>query len=630
MKIINLGVFAHVDAGKTSVTEQMLGLSGVVRNTGSVDKGTASSDYLEMERRRGISVKAAATNFEWKQTQINLIDTPGHTEFIAEVERSLLAVDSAVLVVSAVEGIESGTETIWHLLREFQIPTVFFINKIDRVGADAEGVINAIRDKFGISLFAVNDDLTEFAAEYNDEILEKYLAGFPVKSEQIDVVLSQAVAENQAFPVICGSAVDGVGVDTLLDGIVRFLPNAPIDDESEPSGIIFRIDHDARLGRVAHIRLWSGVLHPRDTVQPSGSTTPAKITQIKKYRSQRSDDLSELRAGDIGALCGISDARVGDTIGNAKMRNIRFSTPLLYTNVVPKNPDELPKLSEAMAILSAEDPSLALDRQRETGELTVSVAGTIQIEYLSSALNERFHLDAEFLPPKVIYRETPSKPGVGFDDYTWPKPCWAVLEFAIEPGEPGSGLRYECKVSSGDLLPRYKAHVESAVPRALRQGPRGWEVTDLKVTMTHGGWHHVHTHPLDFFVCTPMAIANGLQNTGTDLLEPILSFRLTAAEDLAGRLIGELLAMRAETEDSRIENGSFIAEGRIPLATSMNFPERLASISGGRGRFSTVFSHYQRVDEALGVNRPRRGVDPLDRPKFILWARGALGNFSDV
>lgn len=246
---------------------------------------------------------------------------------------------------------------------------------------------------------------------------------------------------------------------------------------------------------------------------------------------------------------------------------------------------------------------------------------------MAEILRQRFDLEVSFGKPAVIYKETPSGNGVGIDEYTMPKPCWAVLKFRIEPGEPGSGIIYKSEVSPNKIPYRYQNHVEIAVPGALRQGLKGWEVIDIRVTLIDGGYHEVHTHPLDFFVATPMALMKGLEDSGTTLLEPVLSFYITAPEDCAGKIIGEIINIRGTFDSPSIENGRFIIRGLFPAATSLEFPIRLASITSGKGIISTRFHSYQKCPEDIKATKPFRGVNPLERSKFILWARNAFGRF---
>jgi ribosomal protection tetracycline resistance protein len=643
MKRINIGIMAHVDAGKTSITEQFLYHTGAIRTIGRVDKGTAHTDFLGVERSRGISVRAAVTMLETRDAQINLIDTPGHVDFSGEVERTLMVIDGVILIVSAVEGVQAHTEIIWEALKKRGIPVIFFINKIDRTCADVYTVISQIKERLTSELCVlynpsdqgqenasiVKQDITECIAERDEKILETYLEG-NVTSEAVLHAAREIVISAKLFPVLCGSAMYGTGIDELLDCVTEFFPYAHGDREAPVSGIVFKVDYDPVMGKTAHVRLYQGRLCNRDSVTLVGrSGHEGKITQIRKFYGEKYKDTGLVEAGDIAALCGLSGLAVGDIIGcnDAIPKAIKWVMPLLNVSVFPAAQNSFQDLVRALSILNEEDPLLEFYSSKETGELLLSITGMIQTEVLTEILRERFNLEVSFGKPSVIYKETPLKEGEGFDAYTMPKPCWAVLKFKIEPGLSGNGIMYKSEVPPKKIPYRYQNHVEIAVPKALRQGLKGWEVIDANITLIDGGYHDIHTHPLDFFVATPIALMKGLQNTGTALLEPILSFRIVVPQEFGGKIIGEIIKMRGSFESPFIENGRFIITGLFPVATSMEFPIMLASITSGKGIVSTRFHSYQKCPEDVDATLPYRGINPLDRSKFILWARNAFGQF---
>ena len=636
IKIINLGIAAHVDAGKTTITEQLLLTAGAIRTAGSVDDGTAHTDFMEIERKRGISVKAASTVLSWKNCDINLIDTPGHTDFAAEVERSVRVVDCVVFVVSAVEGIQAQTEVIWKALKNLKKPVIFFINKTDRLGANPEKIFEDIKNKFtktavffgNESIFPnLSEKIEESVCEKNDVLLEKYLDGKVSKAEIADELKKQ-FANCEIYPVLKGAAISGVGVPELLNLICFICPDASItgDENGEVSGVIFKIEHNKQSGRLSHVRLYSGSVKNRDVIYNKTSGIDEKIVQIRKNKLQKTIDTGFLTAGDIGIICGFSNAKLGDIIGSGK--NVpplyKISAPLLRAKITPSDENKYPELVSAISELSAEDPLLEMYWEQSERELIVNVTGLIQIEILESILAERFNIDAKFSKPSVIYKETPTKPGYGFEAYTMPKPCWAIIKFFIEPGERGSGYIYKSEVGDNKILYRYQSQIEQAIPDSLKQGPLGWNVTDLKITLVDGESHFLHTHPLDFIHTTPMAMMRGLADCGTTLLEPMLDFRITADESLSSKIIGEIISMRGTFDSPSIINGSFTVEGRYPAATSIDFPVRLASMTSGRGTLAAAFSGYEPCPLELGATTPYRGINPIDREKYILWFRGAI------
>lgn len=658
----NVGIFAHVDAGKTTTTEQMLYLSGSIRSLGSVDEGTAQTDWLEVERTRGISVRSAVTRYVWRGTEVNLVDTPGHVDFLSEVERSLRVMDGAVLIVSAVEGVQAQTEVIWQALRDLGIPTLLYVNKLDRIGADPERVMDEIRrlltdrataiqatgaveasftgavDLVGLSENAkleeseaavwrsARDKLTDAVAVNDDTLLEKVLEHGTLTDEELKPALIAASRSAALFPVLFGASGRGVGVERLMDAIVDLLPSPAGDAEAALSGIVFKLDKDPSMGRVAYVRMYGGVLRNRDSVRNMTQDIEEKVTQIRKVDGQRSEDVGVLVAGDIAAVYGWSRARIGDVIGQADRvpGERRLAEPLLTVQAHWRNESQYAAVVAAFQELADEDPQLDVQWMPEDRELHLKVMGPIQVEVLTQMMASRFGLDVYFDEPSVIYKETPIAAGEGNVVYTMPKPCWAILRFKIEPLPRGSGLVYSADVRTERLLERYQNEVARRVPEALEQGLRGWPVTDLKVTLVEGEYHVWHTHPLDFVVATPMGIMDGLLNTGTKLLEPMLSYRLSTPEEFGGKLMSELVLMRGTFDTPNVRGGRMEIEGVVPVATSLDFPARLGSLTKGRGTLTTRFAGYQDCPSDVDRSRKRRGVNPLDTAKWILATRNAL------
>lgn len=645
-RIRNLGILAHVDAGKTTLTENMLFLSGSTRAVGNVNKGTSLSDQLEVEKKRGISVRAAALSFAWKGVQINLIDTPGHVDFSAEVERSLRVLDCAVLVLSAVEGIQAQTEPIWSGLEAMGIPVILFINKIDRMGADSAAVIESCRRELSADVIPLNrgenegdeeatlvdlfespgDELIEMIAGKDDGLLEKYLEEEVLEGEEIREALVRCVGERKLFPVLCGSAKNNVGTEEMLDRIVDCFPDADTDCERPVSGVVFRIDHDPKLGRVAGVRLYAGKLENRDAVVNSTAGREEKITQIKRSFLNSFEDTGVLRAGDIGFLCGMPEVRIGDVLGDPEPvpGNYALSEPLLSVQVTPCEEKDHTRLAEALQQLSSEDPHLNFRWLSEERELHLKIMGAIQTEIVTDILKDRFGIDAVFSEPTVIYKETPAKPAYGAESYTMPKPCWAIVEYLLEPGERDSGVSYASKVSVDEIKLKYQNEIAACIEEALKQGIKGWEVTDLKITLTDGSDHVLHSRPGNFKLATNIALMKGLTAADTILLEPILAFRISASEELVGKVTTDIVNMRGSFEPPETAGGNFVLRGRFPLATSMDYAIRLGGLTSGKGKLSVRFDGYEECPDGLGVVREYKGICPLDRSKYILKMRGAI------
>lgn len=645
--IINIGIVAHADAGKTTLTEQLLYEAGELRTLGSVDSRNTQTDWLDIERQRGISVKASSTRLFWRDCQLNLIDTPGHVDFAGEVQRSLSMLDAAVLVVSAAEGIQGQTEVLWEALDKLSVPTLLFINKLDRVGAEPEGLIRELSERFSRDLVVMErwenardrscrvfplepgsgplcDRLTELAVDSDPKAQEHFLNDEPIPPQTLLRALQERIADRKAFPAYLGAAALGVGVRELLDGIL-LLPRAGRDEGAPLSGLVYKVEHDKAMGKAAHVRLFSGSISNRDPVPVRGREQVEKVTQIRRVLGHRTVDMGKLSAGDIGALYGLSDIKVGDIIGSEALnREVTLAAPLLKAQVFPRRPEQLTEMVAALRELTDEDPLLDMDWEPEERELYIKITGMIQLEVIAAFMRDRFGMEAEFASPSVIYKETPTRSGVGIEEYTWPKPCWACIEFAIEPMERGYGFRFESAVGDREILSRYQAHIAQTLPEALKQGLYGWEVTDLKITLTGGSHHLIHTHPLDFFTATPMALMNGLENTGSTLLEPMVTMRFSAQEQHAGSLIRDVIAMRGSFDSPVIHKGSLTMEARVPVATSLDYPVSFGSLTGGRGVLSSRFSGYEPCPLELGRTTMRRGLDPRDRSKWILHSRGAL------
>lgn len=648
-KIINIGVLAHVDAGKTTLTESFLYLGGVIKNLGNVDKGTAQTDFLDIEKERGISVRSAASTFYWKDVQINLIDTPGHIDFSADVERTLGILDAAILVISAVEGIQAHTENIWLALKEHKIPTLIFINKIDRLGADTTRVLDEIRNDLSSNIVVlqestndgekdkantidcwnenhIQEEIFESIANTNDAILEKYLNDETVSFRELDDELKVAVGRFQLVPILMGAAKNMLGVNELLDAVVSYMPLAKGNEDKPFSALVFRVDHNKKLGKVVGIRIFDGKISNRDVIVNSTQKTEEKVSLVKRYKAGKLEDCASLGAGDIAAVCGLANTQIGDVLGSGDLvpKNVKLNSPLLMVQVKAENDKDYAALAEAIQILTSEDPSLQFEWLREDKELHIRIMGWIQIQVLENILENRFKIRAKFNDPSVIYKESPTTSAEGFARYWMPKPCWAIIKLKIEPGKAGSGVIYSSEVGVNNVKQKYQNEVERTISKALKQGPKGWEVTDLKITFIAGEDHEIHSRPGDFTIATPMAIMNGLLNTKTKFLEPYLWFKIAAPEGLLGAITSDIIQMRGSFESPEMANGKFSLEGIIPVATSMDFPIKLSSRSGGKAKIKTRFHSYKECTDEQGVIRPYKGISPLDEAKYILKARKAI------
>jgi ribosomal protection tetracycline resistance protein len=565
---LTIGILAHVDAGKTSLTECMLYESGATKDRGSVDQGSAITDGMAMEKDRGISIKTATVDFEWKGTHINIVDTPGHVDFSAEVDRALSVLDLVVLVISAVEGVQAHTLNLWESIKERRIPAIIFINKIDRAGADPEDVFRELEKDLGASLFALNYpniispkefDVVDFSnskeylssyiidkslanlAEVDESFFEAYLDG---NTSNLLAILSKskmAIGRRELTPVLFGSAKMHSGIDRLLDVVIGGVRLERAETENL-NARVFKVEYDSKLGRLAHVRIFNGAFRTKDTIQSSGAYQEVKINQIFQSRLGKLVQVKELGEGDIGVITTSDVVLAGDMLG-AIVDSDSFSAiiePVLSVQAVAKEEKDYQKLGEALEILNVEDPQIDFRWYKDEREYHLKILGPIQTEVMKDSLARRFGIEADFLPPTVIYKETPKSTAEGYVRYWMPKPCWAIMTFKIEPGELGSGVTFDSKVRTSDISTKYQNEVKRAVPWSLRQGIKGWEVTDIKIILIEGSEHNVHSNPGDFLLATPMGVTRGIEAADTDLLEPMYAFKIKAHSDLLGSIASDL------------------------------------------------------------------------------------------
>ena len=647
----NIGILAHVYAGKTTLTENFLFLTGQTRKKGSVDDGSAVTDSLVIEQKRGISVRSTAVTVPWKGQRINVLDTPGHVDFSSEVERVLRVLDGAIVVLSAVEGVQAHTISLVKILQEMSIPFLFFVNKIDRDGADFESVFEDVQKDLGVSLLPINcpenegthqadtvpfwegassfsqlkSQLVESIVEFDDRILTQFLEGDVLSEKEIFDLGLLLVKKGTLIPILAGSAKNSIGVAALLDAVVDYLPTPDLDASLPFSALVYKVEHHKLHGRLAHIRIFDGEVQSKGAVFLLREKESRNIGVTKKIMLSKLEDVDTLKAGDIGIITGVSDIYAGDILG--VQGRIPAATvlqnPVMTVQVVPENKHDYHQLQNALQVLDSEDPSLALKWYKESQEFHLRIVGPMQTEILESQITERFGIPVRFEDPMIIYKERPLAEAEGYVRYWMPKPCWAIMTFLIAPGEIGSGMTYESKVRTSDVHRKYQNEIERTLPRALKQGIKGWEVTDLKITLIQGEDHEVHSRPGDFVLATPMGILRGLEACGTEFLEPVLYFSIKAPEEMLGKVASDLTRMRARFESPSFEHGYFSLDGVVPAATSLQYSIQLSALTSGKGRIIFRFKGYEPCPKDEGVVRPYKGVSPLDEAKWILHQRGA-------
>ena len=650
--IITIGVLAHVDAGKTSLTECLLYKSGTTQAQGSVDKGSAITDGLAMERNRGISIKTATVDFEWEGTHINLVDTPGHIDFSAEVDRALSVLDLIVLVVSAKEGVQAHTLNLWESIKERNLPVLVFINKIDRPGADLEQVFTDFEKDLGAKLFALNmgdnsipekpkvisfkDSFSNISspiitkslenlAELDELFLEQYLEG---NRYNLDEVLSKAMVQVKnrcLIGLIFGSAKLDLGVDELLDQLKEYLqPKSEIETAS--SAKVFKVEFEEKLGRLAHVRSYGGILKSKDVIWSQKLQKEIKINQIYRRVLGSAAQIEQLSEGEIGMITSSDLIQAEDVLGRKEFPSgfSSISRPVLSTQAVAEKVKDYQKLGEALEVLFMEDPVLDFRWFKEEREFHLKILGPIQTEVLKETIAMRYGIETTFLRPKVIYKETPKKSAEGYVRYWMPKPCWAIMNFLIEPAPEGSGVIFDSKVRTSEISVKYINEVKRAIPWSLKQGIKGWEVTDVKITLTEGSEHTVHSNPGDFLLATPMGIMRGLELAGTELLEPMYAFQIKASQEFLGPVSSDLNQMKAQLDAPVFDGDFFTISGRVSVEQAMDYGVKFNATTSGKGRLKLTLDGYEKTSFSEEKVREFKGVSPLDESQWILHRRGAF------
>ncbi|WP_232664849.1 elongation factor G [Pseudonocardia sp. TRM90224] len=655
MTTLNLGILAHVDAGKTSLTERLLHTAGVIDEIGSVDGGSTQTDSLALERRRGITIKSAVVSFEVGGATVNLIDTPGHPDFIAEVERVLNVLDGAVLVVSAVEGVQAQTRVLMRTLQRLRIPTLIFVNKVDRSLADPAAVFGSIKGRLTPSVVAMGsvtgagtrdavaepahdlvDALTDVLAQHDDEVLAAYVDGRPLGPFELRKRLVAQVRETRVHPVFFGSAITGTGVDALVDGITELLPRADADPDGPVSGVVFKVERGPAGDKIAYVRMASGTVQVRDRVplhQPAVAEPAAgKVTAISLFDRGAAVPASTLPAGRIGKLWGLTGVRIGDTIGSPApdAPAHHFAPPTLETVVLPVRNGALGALHAALSQLTEQDPLIDLRQDDVRGEVSVSLYGEVQKEVVQETLATEYGIDVTFRETTTICVERPAGPGAAVEIISKaPNPFLASVGLRVEPGPLDSGVEFRLGVELGSMPMAFFTAVRETVAETLQQGLHGWRVTDCVVTMTHSGYYarQSHSHGTfdksmsstagDFRNLTPLVLMAALAEAGTVVHEPMNRFTLELPADLLGPVTPVLARMRAVPRETTWRGSACVVEGEVPAAMVHVLQLQLPSLTRGEGVLESAFERYVPVTGPV-PDRPRTDHNPLDREEYLL------------
>ena len=655
MRTLNLGILAHVDAGKTTLTERLLYAAGVIDQPGSVDQGSTQTDTLALERQRGITIKSAVVSFPIDDVTVNLIDTPGHPDFIAEVERVLIVLDGAVLVVSAVEGVQPQTRVLMRTLRRLGIPTLVFVNKIDRAGAADERVLRAIADKLDLAVIPMGSvgglgtrgaevtpstaadagftsRLVDLVAGHDDRLLAAYVEDeTAVSHRRLRAGLAAQTRRARVHPVFFGSAVTGAGVASLTAGIRELLPAAEGDAAGPVSGAVFKIERGPAGEKVAYVRLFSGTVRVRDRLR-LGRDGEGKVTAIGVFEhGSAAVRRPSIAAGQIGKLWGLDEVRVGDQVGVPRTTGPghHFDPPTLETVVVPCRPADKGALHVALAQLAEQDPLIDLRQDDLRQEVHVSLYGEVQKEVIGATLAADFGLEVGFRETTTICVERPLGGGAAVERlHTAPNPCLATVGLRVEPAAAGSGVRFRVEAELGSMPLAFFAAVEDTVRETLRQGRYGWEVTDCTVAMTHSGYLAKHglghqrfnksisSTGEDFRKLTPLVLMDALRQAGTVVCEPIHRLRLEVPDDTLGAVLPVLARLDAVPGTPIPRGSSYLLEGEVPAARVHELQQQLSALTRGEGALETAFDRYQPLRGPFPT-RPRTDHDPLDRKAYL-------------
>src|SRR5918993_4927790 len=658
MSTLNLGILAYVDAGKTTLTERLLYAAGVIDEIGNVDDGSTQTDTLTLERQRGITIKSAVVSFVIEDVTINLVDTPGHPDFIAEVERVLNVLDGAVVVVSAVEGVQAQTRVLMRTLHRLRVPTLIFVNKIDRSGAQCERLLQSISERLTPAIIPIGSasglgtrspsftpygatdtdftsGLVDLLADHDDGFLAAYVdeeAKFSYG--RLRGELAAQTGKALLHPVFFGSAITGAGVDELISGITELLPAAEGDVDGPLSGTVFKVERAPAGEKITYVRMFSGTVRTRDRLRIRRDEV-GKVTAISVFDRGSDVQRDSVAGGQIGMLWGLGEVRIGDAIGEPRTTPERhyFAPPTLEAVVVPHRPADKGALHVALTQLAEQDPLINLRQDDILQELHVSLYGEVQKEVIGATLANDYDLDVEFRETTPICIERPI--GVGATVELLPKarspttPFLAAIGLRIEPAVLGSGVQFGLDVKVGSIpthvyktVEAFHEAMERTVLETLRQGIYGWEVTDCTVTMTDCDYHAPPrrwpgTTASDFRLLTPLVLMSALKQASTVVCEPIHRYHLEIPSDTFGATVSAMARLHTVPQTQKMRGSSYLLEGEVPATRVHELQQQLPALTRGEGVVECEFDSYQPVRGKFPT-RPRTDYNPLDRKEYLL------------
>jgi elongation factor G len=673
-KVRNIGIMAHIDAGKTTTTERILFYAGRIHKMGEVHDGAATMDWMVQEQERGITITSAATAANWRGHRVNIIDTPGHVDFTVEVERSLRVLDGAVAVFDAVAGVEPQSETVWRQADRYEVPRIAFINKMDRMGADFFAAWKSIRERLGANAVPIQlpigsedsfegvvdlinkvaitytDDLgatieteevpegmreqvelyhkqlVEAVAEFDDDLLQKYLEDKPITGPEIVVAIRKGTISNRLVPVLAGAALRNRGVQPMLDAIVDFLPS-PLDklgveginpksnaqerrkpaDNQPFAGLAFKIATDPYVGKLTFFRVYAGTLKSGSYVWNATRGTKERVGRILQMHANHREEIPEVYAGDIAAAIGLKQTTTGDTLADENnpilLESIQFPDPVISVAIEPRTKADQEKMGQALAKLAEEDPTFKVRTDEETAQTIISGMGELHLEIIVDRMLREFAVDANVGKPQVAYRETIKRKahGVGrFIRQSGGRGQYGHAEINIEPNEMGKGFEFVNKIVGGSIPKEYHSAVEKGIIEALNSGVlAGYPVVDVKATLVDGSYHEVDSNEMAFTIAGSMAAKDGMQKGQPALLEPIMKVEVVMPEEFMGEILGDLSARRGQILGMEGRATMQVVRAYVPLGNMFGYATDLRSKTQGRAVYSMEFHHYQEVPKSI-------------------------------
>ncbi len=672
-KFRNIGIMAHIDAGKTTFSERVLFYTGKKHKIGETHDGAADMDWMEQEKERGITITSAATTCFWKDNKINIIDTPGHVDFTVEVERSLRVLDGAIAVFDGSQGVEPQSETVWRQADKYKVPRLCFVNKMDKTGADFymsldsikkrlnpkavayqlpigsestfSGVIDVLEKKaykfegnFGENIIETeipadmidkvekyHGELVERVVEFDDTLTEKYLSGEQITVEELKSALRRGVISNGIYPVLCGTALQNIGVQKALDAVCDYLPS-PLDvpeieatdvndetkktivkpDEKEPFvGLAFKIATDPFVGKLCFVRVYSGVLSSGSYIVNSSTGNKERIGRLVRMHANHREEIKEIKAGDIAAVIGLKDTTTGNTLCDEKksllLESIVFPEPVIKIAVEPKTKADQEKMGIALNRLAEEDPTFRVESDEESGQVLISGMGELHLDIIVDRMRREFGVEANVGNPQVSYRETIKQKAEAEHKYAKQSGgrgqyghCYLRLEPQVNEG--GKTYEFVDEVKGGAIPREYIPAIEKGVKEAMESGIlAGYPMVDVKVTVYDGSYHEVDSSEIAFKMAAIFAFKDACQKASPVLLEPVMKVEVTTPEEYMGNIIGDLNAKRGQIEEMTDRGNAKVVLAKVPLAEMFGYATSLRSMSQGRANYSMEFSHYNEV-----------------------------------